>query len=208
MFWKVRATPRAVMRSARQPVMSWPSRREPSGGGREHAGDEVEQRRLAGAVRARSRRGWRRARRTRSTSATAVNPPNDFVSPSTCEHARPPSGAGTRGMRQGRGRPISPHGRQIIMATSSVPKNVMRHSWIDAQDLRQQRDGDGPRHRAPEAAHAAEEHDDEDLGGAVEAELGGVDEERVVRVERAAHAGDEGAEPERGQLQPRQRRRP
>ena len=25
MFWNVRATPRAVMRSARQPVMSWPS---------------------------------------------------------------------------------------------------------------------------------------------------------------------------------------
>jgi hypothetical protein len=38
--------------------------------------------------------------------------------------------AARAGWRAGRGRPIRRHGRQIIMATTSVPKKVIRHSWI------------------------------------------------------------------------------
>ena len=75
----------------------------------------------------------------------------------------------------------------------------MRQSCIEPQHLRQERDHRRAHHRAPEGADAAEHHDDEDLGRAEEAELGGVDEERLVGVEPAADAGDEGA---RGRRRP------
>ena len=70
---------------------------------------------------------------------------------------------GTRGMARGRGRPMRPHGRQIIMATSSVPKKVIRHSWITRSASGSSVTPTAPAHRAPEAPHAAQQHDDEDL---------------------------------------------
>src|SRR5688572_25017454 len=134
-----------------------------------------------------------------ATSATAVNPPNDFVNPSTASnlcvlrHARDDARA-----RAADQPPWAPdhHGDQQRAEEGHPP--LLDH----AERLGQQRDGDGARHRAPEAPHAAQEHDDEDLGGAVEPELGRVDEQRVVRVEGAAHAGHERAEREHRELEP------
>src|SRR5262249_39391895 len=134
-----------------------------------------------------------------ATSATAVKPPNDFVSPSTAStlralrHAR--DRAGTRAAHEA---PRAPdHQCDQERAGEGQPPLL-----DPAQRLGAQRDGGGRRHGAPEAPHAAQEHDDEDLRGAMEAELGGVDEQRVVRVEGTAHAGHERAEREHRELEP------
>src|SRR4029079_17911333 len=93
-------TPRVVMRSGRQPVMSWPSKRS-----RPAVGASTPVTRLNSVVLPAPLgpiTAWMApGSTTRSTSATAVNPSNDFVSLSTCSTRGPPSGAGRPGNQAG-----------------------------------------------------------------------------------------------------------
>ena len=102
---------------------------EAPGARRQHAGDQVEERRLAGAVRPDHRVDG--AGLDDSVDVGHGGEPAERLRQSLDgEHAYAFAARADCRESGGRGRPISPHGRQIIMATSSVPKKVMRHSWI------------------------------------------------------------------------------
>src|SRR5262245_54870829 len=152
MFWTARATPHAETRSARQPVMSRPSNtRRPALG----ASTPVTRLNSVvfpapfGPITA-----WMAPASTESaTSATAVKPPNDFVNPSTASTLRALRHARDRARTRAADQPPRPpdHHRDEERAEEGHPPLLDR-----AERLRQQRDDDRPRHRAPEASHPAQ----------------------------------------------------
>ena len=84
MFWNVRPMPCAASLCGGQPVMRPAARNDtlPASGGM-NAGDQVEQRGLAGAVGPDDRHDLARARTAKLTPMTATSPPKRLVSPST-----------------------------------------------------------------------------------------------------------------------------
>ena len=92
----------------------WPSRSHAAGIRRNEPGEQVEQRGLAGAVRAEHAGDRAAARNAKDTSLTACRPPNCLFSPSTCKQCRHGS---IRRMRCHAGA-ISPCGMKNRMKTS------------------------------------------------------------------------------------------
>ena len=111
--------PMASTWSGRGQYSRGPGRTDLAGGRGQQPADDVEQRRLAGAVRADER-----------VDAAASDLARDIVKRQVAAEAL--ADASTCGAARSschRGARSSPSGRQIATTTSSAPKKVMRQSW-------------------------------------------------------------------------------
>ena len=183
MFWKVRAMPSAAMRSGVEPL----ERARPRSATvalvlAVDAGDHVEERGLAGAVRADQAVDLALAGCAKVTSESAVRPPKRLRDAPDLEQrgaaARSLGGAPRRRraassrLRTAEGH--RPAGRNSIISTIARPKSSMRitsGSMIErpktmrcsglhgvAQDLGHEGEQDRAQDHAPDVAHAAQHH--------------------------------------------------
>ena len=158
-----------------------------AGGRLEHAGQQVDQRRLAGAVRADQRVARAASRRVSDTSLVGVMPPKRFsrprVSRTIVAHR---SACRTRSTgRISRSRPTS------TSTTRNRPSQKVQYCGVQADDqVVQQLEDDGAEDAAVQVAGAADHQHQQHVGAAVEVEHVERREAGGLRQQRAGRAGD------------------
>ena len=219
MFWKVRATPaccamrKPSMRSSRN-VAVRRMQRQPADRRLVEAGQAVEHRGLAGAVRADDGGDLARSRRVNETSSTATRPPKRMVRCSTSSSGAvaviAPGWRRSRLLRLGPARPCSrmvgsrwassPRGRQTMISTMPTPKASMRYSANSRKNSGRPMSTMRRQHHADLAAHAAQHDDREDHRRFDEGEALRADEALAGGEERAGEAAEHRADGEGGEL--------